>query len=234
MSASSAQQFGPGFFTRASTLPFFSEDMLEQVDNFVEHYEFAKNALGYSKRILRGIMFKETYVGRANPALEVPFSKCIQTIVERVRMEFGNNMLEMLSLEFTNQAFKHKSRWHKDLDDGFPYLNVFIPLDDINEVNGMTILKVKSGTKIELNTPRNHWYSFDGSITHCAGAGNQTGIPRRALMAVFRLSSDPEPATLATARYKSVITRRLNISSGFKRSRPEPIVPTRVLRSRVK
>ena len=102
--------------------------------------------------------------------------------------------------------------WHKDFNDGHPYLNVFIPLDDLSALNGMTLLRIGQGkSDIEMSAARNHWYSFDGSITHCAGAGTgKKGTPRRALMAVFRRKESPEISPLSTANYKSVISRRLN------------------------
>ena len=116
------------------------------------------------------------------------------------------------------------------MNDGFPYLNIFIPLDDLSAENGMTILKIE-GNKIELKASRNHWYSFDGNITHCAGAGTgKPGTPRRALMAVFRRAGDPTLCSLSTANYKTVITKRLN--KGKKRPIKATVPTTRVLRSR--
>ena len=166
LSPSSPLNFGPGCFTKASVRPFFTDLELKKVDHFVQHYECAKNSLGYSKRVLGGILFRGIYIGKSSPELEKEFSTCVSVLEKRVREEFGTEDLVMYSLEFTNQAFKQKSRWHTDLEDSFPYLNVFIPLDDINEKNGMTTLKI-DGEIIELKTTRNHWYSFDGSITHC-------------------------------------------------------------------
>ena len=232
---STSMDFGPGHFTTASDNPFFNNQQLQDVEEFVSNYTFAKNSLGYSKRVLGGIMFGGVFLGQPSPVLEEKFGKCISVLENRIRKEFDDATLKMYSLEFTNQAFKQKSRWHKDLNDGYPYLNIFIPLDEINETNGMTTLKIDGGI-VEMKCSGNHWYSFDGSITHCAGAGTTatSETPRRALMAVFRRASDPVPANLATARYKSVITRRNNKLSGVKRTKPEPVQSTRVLRLRPK
>ena len=206
--------FGPGHFTTASTLPFFSDSQLLQVDHFVATYKCAKNSLGYSKRVLGGILFNNIFVGSTStPTLESDFrTSILSTLESRVQTEFGDATLEILSLEYTNQCFKQKSVWHKDFNDGHPYLNVFIPLDDLSALNGMTLLRIGEGkSDIEMSAARNHWYSFDGSITHCAGAGTgKKGTPRRALMAVFRRKESPEISPLSTANYKSVISRRLN------------------------
>jgi len=226
-----AQDFGPGLYTEASTLPFFSEAQLLQADDFVATYACAKNSLGYSKRVLGGILFNGTFVGSPMPSLEASFTHgVLAPLLSRIRTVFGDETLQLLSLEYTNQCFKQKSAWHKDMNDGFPYLNIFIPLDDLSAENGMTILKIE-GNKIELKASRNHWYSFDGNITHCAGAGTgKAGTPRRALMAVFRRAGDPTLCSLSTANYKTVITKRLN--KGKKRPIKATVPTTRVLRSR--
>lgn len=200
--------FGPRCYTLASTTPVFSDSELETVYAFLAVYPFAVNNLGYSKRILNGIKYRGVYVGRESAlASTAPFERCVKTMVQMVKKEFQDNKLDLLSLEYSNQSFAHKSSWHVDLNDGYPYLNIFFPLDDVDERNGMTTLR-QDGEIIELRAARNTWYSFDGSITHCAGAASVPGTPRRILLAVFRRSCDPEPVLAATSTYRAILTRR--------------------------
>ena len=223
-------KFGPGHYTEASALPFFSKAQLKIATDFVTHYVCAKNSLVYSKRYLGGIQFKGPFVGRSSAAAEDAFIPIVAAFESRVRAEFGDN-LELFTLEFTDQSLKQKSRWHKDYNDGLPFLNVFVALDDMNETNGMTLLRAGGGI-VAMKTRRNQWYSFDGSIVHCAGPAAKAGLHRRALMAVFRRKGDADPISLAAARYKAVLTRRKN--KALKRPKPTPAPSTRVLRSRKK
>lgn len=223
---------GPGCFTEASRTPFFSDSDLLTVQQFVSEYPFATNNLGYSKRVLGGILFGGIHIGRVQATSfdTMAFDKCVDKLVQRVNNEFGSTNLELFSLEFTNQALANKSMWHKDLEDGCPYLNVFITLDAVDETNGMTTLRTDEGRIINMKASGNRWYSFDGSITHCAGAASKPGTPRRILIAVFRRSGDPEPVLAAATTYKAIVTRRTQ--AGKKRPKAPATVSTRALRSR--
>jgi hypothetical protein len=223
--------YGLGCFTEASLTSFFNEKDLETVSVFLSQYPFATNNLGYSKRVLGGILFRGVHIGRVHSMDTGEFDRCIDYLIDQVRTQFSDQKLELFSLEFTNQALAHKSSWHKDLEDGKPYLNVFVTLDAVDETNGMTTLRTDDGRVIGMKAAANRWYSFDGSITHCAGAASKPGTPRRILIAVFRRSGDPEPVLAAATTYKAILTRR---SQATKRSRPPLDVPasSRALRSR--
>ena len=200
--------FGPRCFTIASTKPVFTEAELQTIYSFVTKYPFAVNNLGYSKRILYGIKYRGQYIGRESSlAITKDFESCVDKMVRLIRREFDCDDLDLLSLEYSNQSFSHKSSWHTDFDDGYPYLNVFFPLDDMDERNGMTTLR-QDDAITEIRAARNTWYSFDGSIIHCAGAASIPGTPRRILLAVFRKVGDPEVVMAATSTYRSILTRR--------------------------
>lgn len=205
--------FGPGCYTHASTEPVFTEEQMTVVHEFLACCKFARNSLGYSNRVLDGIFFRGVFIGSAPHDATAAFTASIDEMQKRVRLEFDDDRLELYSLEYTNQALAHKSSWHKDLADGCPYLNIFIALDDVNADNGMTTLRLDDGRIIDLSAPRNRWYSFDGSITHCAGKAKRPGSPRRMLIAVFRRSCDPEVSFAASSSYKAILTKRKRAES---------------------
>jgi len=200
--------FGPGCYSPSSEAPVFTQKQLAIAFSFLSSYRFARNALGYSNRVLSGIKFKGVYVGRGPDNETAAFEEhCVAPLNALVLRTFACDDLEMISLEYSNQALPHKSSWHKDLDDGYPYLNVFVALVDIDDGNGMTTLRLNDEKVVSIRAHANRWYSFDGSITHCAEAAAKPGTPRMLLMATFRRKDDPESFMREFGNYRRVLTK---------------------------
>ena len=224
----STQQFGLGCYTKESVRPVFSQNQLLVIDHFTQYYKFSRITLGHSKRVVNGIVYCGQFVGRS-PQLEAKFKEnCVDVIVERVRTDFACWELDLFVMEMSNQSLRHRSMWHEDCVDQTPFLNVMVALDDMNESTGMTTLRWTNEGTVEMKCKRNHYYSFDGGINHCAGPAMKPGAPRRFLMCVFRRRSDPLPIDIAFAHYKGILTRRKNGNKKRKKRKVEK--SSRVLR----
>lgn len=197
--------------------------MLERLAEAAKGSRAFISASGYFK----GILLRGEFIRSADAAL--PDAREFLRAMEDVRArasELAGTPLHHFTVELSDRRSRTRGAWHLDTPRAGTWLNVVVPLDDIGEHNGRTLLRDESGAQRALHGRRGHAYAFRGCEEHSV-EGNRDGAPRRLLLVVMRPSPHDRSADPSTGSYQRVLALDRGAGhggGGARRARPTAVV----------